>query len=128
MSPCAANSSNMNMDTSYPCSCRCSFQCQGDLTRHRQFCDVAQHQSHREAAYTFDCQLEELSAGKEIIHDIPTTALLVPLDFLLVNIQGIVPQDTAIIDPVDGRLQGDKVCACVCAQCVSAGQWLYTNG
>ena len=61
--------------------------------------------------------VEELSTGKETVHDIPTTAPTVPSDFLLVNIQGIVPQDTAIILKMGGykvtrRLQG--VCVCVC--------------
>ena len=37
--------------------------------------------------------VEELSTGKETVHDIPTTAPTVPSDLLLVNIQGIVPQD-----------------------------------
>ena len=36
--------------------------------------------------------VEEPSTGKEIVHGIPTTAPLVPLDFFLVNIQGIVPK------------------------------------
>ena len=56
-----------------------------------------------------------LSDAKEIIHDIPTAAPLVPLDFLLVNIQGMVPQDTAIILKMGGYkvtwLQG------VCVRC-----------
>ena len=54
--------------------------------------------------------VEEASTGKEIVHDIPTTAPLVPLDFLLVNIQGIVPQDTVIIL----KMGGYKVTRCVC--------------
>ena len=115
---CAANSSNTNVDTSYACSCGRSFRRQGDLTRHRQFCDGTQHQSHREAAYTFDCQCGRTFRRKGIVHDIPTVALLVPLDFLPVNIQGIVPQDTAIILKMGGykvtSLQG--VCVCVCVK------------
>ena len=56
---CAANSFNTNVDTPYSCSCGRSFRRPGDLTRHRRFCDGAQHQqhqSHREETYTFDCQ------------------------------------------------------------------------
>ena len=53
--------------------------------------------------------VEELSTGKETIHDIPTTAPTVPSDFPLVNIQGIVPQDTAIILNMVTRLQGYKM-------------------
>ena len=51
----AANSSNTNTDSSYPCSCGRSFRHQGDLTRHRRFCNGAQHQSHRVTTSTFDC-------------------------------------------------------------------------
>ena len=40
---CVPNSSNTNVDTFFPCSCGCSFRCPGDLTRHRQICDGAQH-------------------------------------------------------------------------------------
>ena len=51
----AANSSNTNTDSFYPCSYGRSFQRQGDLTQHSRFCDGAQHQSHRETASIFDC-------------------------------------------------------------------------
>ena len=46
--------------------------------------------------------VEELSTGKETVHDIPTTATTVPSDLLLVNIQGIMPQDTTIILKMGG--------------------------
>ena len=102
---CAANSSNTNVDASFPCSCGCSFRCPGDLTRHRQICDGAQH--HTKATEKWPTHLtagvEELSTGKETVQDIPTSAPTVPSDLLQINIQGIVPQDTAI-----------RVCVCVC--------------
>ena len=66
--------------------------------------------------------VEELSTRKETVHDIPTTAPTVPSDLPLVNIQSIVPQDTAIILKMGGykvtRLQGYKVCVCVQIQLV----------
>ena len=74
--------------------------------------------------------VEELSTGKETAHDIPTTAPTVPSDFLLVNIQGIVPQDTAIILKMGGykvtRLQG--VCVCVVYVCAYESRWVLWVG
>ena len=124
---CAANSSNTNVDTSYSCPCGRSFRRPGDLTRHRRFCDGAQHQQHQKATEKRPTHLtagvEELSTGKETVHDIPTTAPTVLSDLLLVNIQGIVPQDTAIILKMGGykvtRLQGVCVCVCVCMMALS---------
>ena len=102
---CAANSSNTNVDASFPCSCGCSFRCPGDLTWHRQICDGAQH--HTKATEKWPTHLtagvEELSTGKETVQDIPTSAPTVPSDLLQINIQRIVPQDTTI-----------RVCVCVC--------------
>ena len=62
--------------------------------------------------------VEELSIAKETVHYIPTTAATVPSDLPLVNIQGIVPQDTAIILKMGGykvtRCVCVRVCECVC--------------
>ena len=75
--------------------------------------------------------VEELSTAKETVHYIPTTAATVPSDLPLVNIQGIVPQDTAIILKMAvTRLQGVCVrvlvcvCTCVCA-CVHVSVCVY---
>ena len=58
--------------------------------------------------------VEELSTGKETVHDIPTTAPTVPSDLPLVNIQGIVPQDTAITLNMGSYKVTRYVCVCVC--------------
>ena len=59
---------------------------------------------------------EELSVGKEIAQDTPTTAPLAPLDRLSSGLYpGHLPQDTAIILRwAVTRLQGYKVCVHVC--------------
>ena len=105
--PYAANSSTMNMDTSYPCSCRCSFNAKE--TSHDTDDSVMVHNSKATEKWPtlLTASVEELSATTEIVHGFPTTAPLVPLDFLLVN---IVPQDTATIL----KMGGYRVTRCVC--------------
>ena len=107
---CATNSSYTNVDTSF--HAHVGALSDAKKTSHGTDNSVMVHNTKATEKWPtlLIASVEELSAGKEIVHNIPTAAPLIPLDFLLVNIQGIVPQDTAIIL----KMGSYKVCVCVC--------------
>ena len=104
---------NTRAETSYSCSRGRSIRRQGNFTQHRRF--VMAHNTRATettlTALSTAC-VEERFTVKQTAQGILLLLLHPPtlIDYLLVNTQGIVPQDTTIIL----EMSGYKVTRCMC--------------